>query len=164
MDNIKESGEYAEFKAACKIWDKNAEVDIYLDGGLNKSNCELGIMLPKIDSILKKIPERDVTAKILKLSGMLDRAEEWVREGIPANEEEDCNVFITDDGVEVSLPISLEDFSKSMRLNSLCVTFDGSVENISASMYIHFSPDYFSGHSVEVEIKDGEIDCKGIVG
>lgn len=160
-----EDHEKPAYETICNVWGTDALVHVFLDGGLNKENCSLAEIVLRVNEILEIVSERGEVAKVLKRGGMIDRAEEWVYECKPANDDENCDRFIIDNGVEIQLPITLEAFADSLKVSSLGVIFNGMVDNFSAEAFICCSPDYFAGHAMEIKIKsDGSMECLGLAG
>ncbi|MDE7231094.1 MAG: DUF2262 domain-containing protein [Oscillospiraceae bacterium] len=161
-NDFKDGGEYEAYRAVCEIQGRDVIVHVYYEGGLSRENCPLETIMPKIEESVKMISDRGKLAKALKRDGIIDRAEEWVYESEPVDDDEDCFII---DGVEVRLPISVETFAESLRVNGLGITFDGSADNFFAEVFLYCSPDYFAGHSIEVRINsDGSMECLGLAG
>lgn len=164
LKDFKDHGALA-YETTCNIWGKDAPVHVFLDGGLTKENCPLEDIVSRVNDVLETVSERGDVAAALKRGGMIDRAEEWVSEADQVTDDGDCDRYIIDGGVEVRLPITLEVFAESLRIDSLGVDFKGSVDNYSAEVFIYCSPDYFAGHSMELCInEDGSMECRGLAG
>ncbi|RXM71374.1 DUF2262 domain-containing protein [Clostridium tetani] len=100
-------------------------------------------------------------------SDMIGLAEEWVE----SSEETVINgekVYVDGDNI-FKLPISEEDFYKSLYFNSIVVRIDEDMEimdsRIMIEAFIDTNPDYFAGHSMEVTITDNyKISVDGLAG
>lgn len=80
--------------------------------------------------------------------GMIDLAEDWASSSQEVEGKEDC--YEMEDGKKVQLPISKEDFSNSLTLNSLGIDFERGFTKYSVSVFFECSPDYFAYHSINV--------------
>lgn len=160
---IKKNGiqHVSDYETVGKIWDYEVKITIGTEG--NKK-IALDTIIARIERILEMIPRREETAELLKNSGMIDRAEEWVSECEPADDYSDEHErFVIEKGVIVELPITVEQFAEGLEAESLDVMFTDTAEDFSAKLYIKCTPDYFAGHSINVTIdKDGEMRCEGI--
>lgn len=153
----------SDYETVGKIWGDKVKILISTEG---EKKCPLDTIIPRIERILAMIPRRDETAEILKRDGIIDRAEEWVAECEPADDySDDHERFVLDKGVIIELPITVEQFAESLKVDSLGVSFMDSADDFTARLYLYCKPDYFDGHSIEVSIdKDGEMRCLGICG
>ena len=160
---IKKTGveHVSDYETVGKIWDREVKITIETEG--NKK-VALDTIIARIERILEMIPRREETAELLKTSGMIDRAEEWVSECEPADDYSDEHErFVLEKGVIVELPITVEQFAEGLEAESLDVIFVDTAEDFNAKLYIKCTPDYFAGHSIHVTIyKDGEMHCEGI--
>lgn len=139
------------------IYDTEEEgSEIELKNILNKS-------LEKINNILEKAEKnKPQLMELLKEGDYINLATDWV-EGIEEVEGEE-NCYLIDD-TKVYIPITEEDFEKSMNFSEIATDIysDGIIEDI--SVYITFEPDYFAGHCIECYIdENGNFLVNGLAG
>lgn len=151
----------SDYETVGKIWNNKVKITIETEG---KKKIALDTIIARIERILEMIPRREETAELLKNSGMIDRAEEWVSECEPADDYSDEHErFVIEKGVVVELPITVEQFADGLRAESLDVMFTDTADDFNAKLYLKCTPDYFDGHSIHVTIdKDGEMRCLGL--
>lgn len=151
----------SNYKTVGKIWGNEVKITIETEG---EKMVALDTIIARIERILEMIPRREETAEILKNSGIINRAEEWVSECDFADDYSDEHErFVIKRGVTIELPITAEQLAESLKAVSLDVTFIDTAEDFNAKLYLKCVPDYFAGHIVEVTIdKDGEMRCEDI--
>lgn len=160
---IKKTGieHVSDYETVGKIWGDEVKITIETEG---KEKVALDTIIARIERILEMIPRREETAEMLKTSGMIDRAEEWVSECEPADDySNEHERFVIEKGVIIELPITMEQLVEGLRAESLNVTFINSAEDFNTKLLLKCTPDYFAGHTVEVTIdKDGEMHCESV--
>lgn len=151
----------SDYETVGKIWGNEVKITIETEG--NKK-VALDTIIARIERILEMIPRREETVEMLKNSGMIERAEEWVSECEPADDYSDEHErFVVEKGVIIELPITAEQLVEGLRAESLDVIFIDTAEDFNAKLYLKCTPDYFAGHTVEVTIdKDGEMRCESV--
>lgn len=146
------------YEAIFSIFEKDkVSLNIYME-----DDSELKDYLPQIKENLKWLEEnREKVSAVLLEDGIVELAEEWAAGGIPSEEEEEC--YFIEDGEKVYLPITKEDFLKSLYPEGISVTIDS--ESIIMEIYLCCYPDYFAGHCIIVEIDaDKNIICNSLAG
>ena len=102
--------------------------------------------MPLINNLLSFLNhnENAVMKAIVVDAGMLKQAEYYIdcMEEAEGSTEE-CRVFILEDGTEVTLPLSEEDFIESLHLNEVFIEFNNEEQELSATLTFYCRPDYF---------------------
>lgn len=120
--------------------------------------------LKNLNPLLKKAEgNREQLMSLLKEEEYIELATEWVEGAEEVEDKEDC--YLVDD-VEVCVPITEEDFEKSLNCGGGMggeINLDGEIESL--SIYFVFNPDYFAGHCIEGYIEEnGEFSINGLAG
>ena len=162
LKDFSESEEYEdEYDACAKVWDKILYISVSTD------ILPLEDMIPMINVMLKGLDNQKEAFFSDLIDSYLPQAEEWVLNLCEESEEDSTDekrCFITDDGNEIYLPISKEDFLASLNL-SIVVSYDEDEEDILVEGYIHCEPDYFAGHSIEFIVDGkGNFEIEGLAG
>lgn len=94
----------------------------------------------------------------------IELAEDWVEGGEEAVID-GKKVYVDGDDI-VELPITEEQFSKSLYFNGISINIDEDSEyRIDMDVFLDTKPDYFAGHSIELSIREGyKISVWGLVG
>ena len=124
-------------------------------------------LLPAINARLDWLDHaRQTVTDALVKDDMLELAEDWASSAEQAeDEEQEC--YIMEDGQKVFLPITVEDFSNSLRMDSVVfqVSWDGTAPVLSLDLYMHCCPDYFAYHSVLAYVEpDGTVTSGSLAG
>ena len=162
LKDFSESEEYEdEYDACAKVWDKILYISVATD------ILPLEDMIPRINVMLKGLDSQKEAFFSDLIDSYLPQAEDWVLNLCEESEEDSTDekrCFITDDGNEIYLPISKEDFLASLNL-SIVVSYDEDEEDILVDGYIHCEPDYFAGHSIEFIVDGkGNFEIEGLAG
>ena len=152
--NIDFLGQNSELLLNYDTEDEISEIE--LKDILNKS-------LEKINNMLEKAEKnKPQLMELLKEKDYINLATEWVQGAEEVEEEENC--YLIDDN-KVYIPITEEDFEKSMNFGEIGTDIysDGETEDI--SVYTTFEPDYFAGHCIECYIdENGNFLINGLAG
>lgn len=137
--------------------------------GVDCDKYSLEECLPAIDKLVDMLDKgRDKMLSALFDYGIISLAEDWASSAEEAEEyedNEDIECYIMEDGTKVFLPITEEDFAKSLNMEGINIYFDDSAEDINADVFMFCKPDYFACHSIEVFVdKNGNIDVNGLAG
>jgi hypothetical protein len=154
---------YFTFEGACPLWD-TSRASIYVDlPGTEKSAEYLGSFIDDINVRLEWLDShRRVIEDALIEDGMVSLAEDWVQ-SLPKEDGEDF--YVVEDGQKVCLPITADDFRKSLRLVEAAVCFSGGKALASLELYIVCSPDYFAGHCIIATVSSrNKVECKSLAG
>ena len=135
---------------------------------VEKKTHSLEEMLPLIQKLIAFLnKEKDTFVKALIDDGMLELAEEWVSscEDEAEDSTKERRGYMVDDETAVYLPISEKDFAASLEFDTIDISYDEEVEDISAHIFINCDPDYFADHSIEIYMDSkGNIDVIGLAG
>lgn len=147
------------------LWGKQTTFSVSLEKPLDTLEIQEKHSLVKIVSKeidwLENNKDKIVTALIT--GGMLDLAEDWASSAQEVEGKKEC--YEMEDGQQVQLPISPQDFSNSLFFNSLGIDFEEDLSKFSLSLYVNCRPDYFAYHSIEVFIESNhEIRVNGLAG
>ena len=127
---------------SCNVFVWGEETEICVD----KEKGPLEDLVPLINNLLSFLNhnENAVMKAIVVDAGMLKQAEYYIdcMEEAEGSTEE-CRVFILEDGTEVTLPLSEEDFIESLHLNEVFIDFDNEEQELSATLTFYCRPDYF---------------------
>ena len=161
-----------DFTTYFDFWDEEVELTLFLRYGkdekeeLSEERIDEIIekSLKNLNSLLKKAEgNRKQLMSLLKEKEYIELATEWV-EGAEKVEDKE-NYYLIDD-VEVCVPITEEDFEKSLSCSGGMggeVNLAGEIESL--SIYFVFNPDYFAGHCIECYIEeDGSFSINGLAG
>ncbi|WP_315078921.1 DUF2262 domain-containing protein [uncultured Clostridium sp.] len=167
--NIKdfEKSDVLTFEAKCTLWNKESigfGVD-FPDETKGKEFEMLSQHLSDIEKQLKWIEEnRTGIEKVLIDDDMVSLAEDWAASSDEAeNEEQEC--YIMEDGQKVFLPISNEDFCKSLYIDGFNINFEDGWDKPIIDMYLCCSPDYFAYHCISVSIDENKsVECNSLAG
>ncbi len=154
-----EKAKYSDYEAKIVVWGEDSEVGVSCDGST------LEEMLPKINAFLAKLNSgREQIIKALIDDDMLSLAEDWASSA-EQDEDSEQECYIMEDGTRVYLPITEEDFAKSIVFDGLSIYYDDASDDIDASVYVSCQPDYFACHCIEINV-DGKfnIDVNGLAG
>lgn len=107
---------------------------------------------------------KEAVCKALIEKDMIELAEEWVESGDEAII--DGKVVYVDGDDIVELPITEEQFCKSVYFNSMRISIDEDSKNrVDMNLFLDTNPDYFATHSIDLSIRDGyKISVLGLVG
>ncbi len=153
-----EKSDIYDYEANAELWGTDNEIGVECYGST------LEDMLPKINRLLGLIDSgREKIVAALLEKNYLSLAEDWASSAEESEDEEDC--YIMEDGTEVRLPITAEDFAKSLKPCGISVYAEEDTKGISASFYVMCEPDYFAGHCIQIFL-DGDftIDVNGLAG
>jgi hypothetical protein len=160
---INEENSYKVFEADTFIWCEN--VSILLDfGDIPANEAALKAILPEINRKIQFINDnRKAIEQSMLDDDMVELAEDWASSAEEDENEEDC--YIMEDGQKVCLPISEEDFLKSLHFDGLNLSFSKDTEKSFADLFFSCNPDYFAHHSIEIFIdEDDNIKCNSLIG
>jgi len=156
----REENGYYSFTGVCTIWGEETEIDITFD-----EDAELSEYLPLLEKHLAWLnAHRKDALQALLDDDFLSLAENWASGSDPAeDEEQEC--YLMEDGEKVFLPITEEDFSKSLHLESVVLYCDEGKEEITMDLWCACSPDYFACHSVLIYVNaDGSMESGSLQG
>lgn len=152
-------GKYYDFETQYDIWSfksVNIGININIDDDYNIDDYK--------DNIKKTLEwinrKRHVIEQAILDSNMTESAEYWIM--VAEKLENGC--YRLENGEEISLPLSDDDFCKSLCIPELLINFE---EDGSCDMEIYFTcqPDYFAGHCIEVTVdNEKNIICDGVTG
>lgn len=132
------------------LWERDVPISATLGKPMEQLTIQEKYDLVKI--VTKELNwieyNKEAFVEALVNDGMIDLAEDWASSGQEVEGKEDC--YEMEDGKQVQLPISKEDFSNSLTLNSLGIDFEGEFTKYSVSVFFECSPDYFACHSINV--------------
>ena len=161
LKDFSESEDENEYDACAKVWDKNLYISVTAD------ILPLEDMIPRINVMLKGLDNQKEAFFSDLIDSYLSQAEDWVLNLCEESEEDSTDekrCFITDDGNEIYLPISKEDFLASLNL-SIFISYDEDEADILVEGYIDCEPDYFAGHSIEFIVDGkGNFEIEGLAG
>jgi hypothetical protein len=126
----------------------------WLNNNLNLINEELNWIEKNKDKI----------EELLLENNCLELAEEWAS-SYPLLDcvEEEC--YVMEDGKKVFFPITTDDFSNSLYIETISMKFDKCRETPLLELIILCNPDYFTGHCLMVDIdKNKSLKYKGLWG
>ncbi len=160
----------AEFEVNAVIWD--SYISISLDVDLkDEDTFDNNKIKNYIEEFKKNLlwleNNKKAVFDALVDDDMLELAEEWAE----SSEEtiiDGQKVYVDGDDI-FKLPISEEEFYKSLYFNSIGIRIDEDKEimdsRIMIEVFIDTKPDYFAGHSMEVTITDDyKISVNGLAG
>jgi len=150
-------GSFCDFETECRVWDLNSvSVGINLNTD-NDIEDYHDLITENIAWINRK---RHLIEQAILENRMTESAEFWISEC----EKSDDGGFILKDGSKVFIPISDDDFCKSLVISELTINIEESGKN-DMEIYFTCKPDYFSGHCIELLIdNDKNITCDGLSG
>lgn len=161
---INEENSWKTFEAEAVVWGE--KVSIIADADDMPANEDtIRTILPEINRKIQFINDnRKAIEKCMIDDGMLELAEDWASSAEEDETEEDC--YIMEDGQKVYLPISEDDFLKSLCFDGVNISLseDSSIKSI-ADLFFYCKPDYFAYHVIEVFIDENDnIKCNGLAG
>ncbi len=150
--------EIFDYEITVKLWGRT---DVH--AGVDCDGRSLGKLIPKIEKLLTFLDDsREKITEALLKEGYLATAEDWASSAAACEDKEDC--YIMEDGAEVQLPITAEDFATALEIDCLSIDFNEKGE-AEAGVYLVCEPDYFAGHCIEIELNGkGGIEILGIAG
>jgi Uncharacterized protein conserved in bacteria len=158
-------GKYDAFEGKTTIWGaENVRIAIsFFDETKGREDEYLAKYLVSINEKLGWIEQnRQKAEKALLDYGMVALAEDWVS-GAEEAEDEEQECYVVEDGQKVFLPISNEDFCKSLSLVTIALYFDEETSN--AELYLVCKPDYFAGHCVMASVDtENQVKCGSLAG
>ena len=94
-------------------------------------------------------------------------AEDWLLQEVDDDtvDLDELTSVIREDGIEIKLPITKEDFRNSLHLIDLMFDFEMTKNSKTCEAFLEFycEPDYFWGHRVHIRInQENKIKCTGI--
>ena len=161
---LNEENSWKAFETDIDIWGEKVSILIDIDD-MPVNEDSLKFFLPEINRKIQFIEShKNEIYKAMLDDGMLECAEDWASSGEEDEDEEEC--YIMEDGQKVYLPISEEDFFKSLHLDGININLSKNDDIKSfADMFFHCDPDYFAYHSIEVFVdEDDNIKCNGLAG
>lgn len=155
------------FEAKCNLWDEE-NVKFYVgfsDETKGKEMEMLSIHLVDIEKQLQWIAEnRTSIEKVLIDDDMISIAEDWAS-GAEEAEDEEQECYIMEDDQKVFIPISEEDFCRSLYIDGFNINFENSWERPTIDMYLCCSPDYFAYHCISISIDENKnVRCNSLAG
>ena len=160
---INEENSWKTFTADTVIWGE--KVSIIADADDMPANEDtLKTILPEINRRIEFIEKnRRAIEKCMLDDGMIECAEDWVSSAEEDETEEDC--YIMEDGQKVYIPISEDDFLKSLHFDGLNLSFSKENEKGFSDLFFYCKPDYFAYHVIEIFIDENDnIKCNGLAG
>ena len=155
------------FEAKCNLWNEegvNFSVD-FSDKTKGKEMEMLSKHLIDIEKQLQWIAKNRISIeKALIDDDMVSLAEDWASSAEEAEDEEkEC--YIMEDGQKVFMPISEEDFCKSLYIDGFNINFENSWDKPTIDMYLCCSPDYFAYHCISIFIDENKnVKCNSLAG
>lgn len=96
--------------------------------------------------------------------GMAILAGDWAA-GAEEAEDEEAECYIMEDGQKVFVPVTPDDFCRSLYPQSVCLLFCNGWDKPYMTVGLGCAPDYFAGHSIMVSVNaDKRICCDGLAG
>ncbi|ACD23046.1 DUF2262 domain-containing protein [Clostridium botulinum] len=167
--NIKEfeKSDVFTFEAKCTLWNKeNIGFGVDFPDERKGENLEiLSKHLSDIEKQLKWIEEnRRCIEKTLLDDDMVSLAEDWASSSEEAeDEEQEC--YLMEDDQKVFLPISDEDFCKSLYIDGFSINFEDGWDKPNIDLYLCCSPDYFAYHCISISIDENKsVECNNLAG
>ena len=139
------------FETDFNLWKNETKIFMDFPDEEDKNQC-LNKNLKTINDELNWIEKnKDMIEELLIENDCLKLAEDWAS-GAPLLEcaEEEC--YVMEDGQKVVFPISADDFSNSLYIESISMKFDECGENPLLKLILLCSPDYFAYHCLIVDI------------
>lgn len=157
-------GKYFSFEGEYPLWGTRVSVGIGLGNSVVDKNQQLADSLPAIEERLTWLESnRPTIEKALLDDGMVSLAEDWASSAEEAEDALGC--YVMEDGQKVCLPITSQDFCRSLSVSSLGMYCEDGKEDIMMDVFLVCSPDYFAGHSINITIKaDGSVKNNSLCG
>ena len=147
------------------IWGDNAEIVITPDEEipLNSDTSEKAFVIAEKAAAFVDASKENVIKALLE-DDFLSIAADWASSAEEAEDEErEC--YIMEDGSKVFIPVTEEDFAKSLHLDAADVYIDPDFGYESITLYISCRPDYFAGHVIQAELyTDGTVEDATLAG
>lgn len=158
------SSEYSSFETYSHIWKNETKIYVHFPDEKDK-NQSLNNALKLINEELSWLEKNKYKIEELLIeNNCLELAEDWAS-GAPILEcaEEEC--YVMEDGQKVFFPITTDDFSNSLYIETLSMKFDECSETPFLELILLCNPDYFASHCLIVAIdKDKSLKFKGLNG
>ena len=150
-------GSFCDFETDYTLWNFN---DVKVGINLN-SDDDIEVYKNKIIQSLEWLnKKRHIIEQAILDSNMTESAEYWISK----TEKSENGGYILKNGEEVFLPLSDDDFCKSLRIYEIAVNVEED-ETCDVELYFICVPDYFQGHCIEVLIdNEKNISCDGLSG
>lgn len=148
-----------DFETECSLWNfSSVSVGININ---TDEDYDIEDYSEKIEECINWLnKKRHIIEQAILDNNMTESAEYWVS----AADKSDDGKYMLNDGNKVSLPISDDDFCKSLRLPELSLNFEDD-GNCDMELYFICNPDYFAGHCIEIIIdNEKNIVCDGLSG
>lgn len=167
QSNVFKPGELFTFEGVCRLWGRE-NVPCTLDfpaADLAKRgevlNARMGFIQEQLDWLESN---RAVLEETLLKENMPALAADWAASAEEA-EDPDGECYVMEDGLKVCLPITAEDFCRSLYPAGVSLVFDAGWDQPLISMGLGCVPDYFAGHVIGMTIyADKRVCCDGLVG
>ncbi|MCL2116388.1 MAG: DUF2262 domain-containing protein [Methanobrevibacter sp.] len=156
--------DYSSFETYFNIWKNETKIYVDFPNKEDKNQC-LNNNLKTINDELNWLEKnKDKIEELLLENGSLELAEDWASSAPLLDcSEEEC--YIMEDGQKVFFPISDDDFSNSLYIETISMKFDECDETPLLELILLCSPDYFAEHCLIVEIdKNKSLKFNGLNG
>lgn len=152
------------YTGSFEVWGE--DTDFSIDFGEQKEEPAklLEKYLPQIEEKIEwlRTHKEEILTRLIEGEDILSLAEDWASSAEEAeDEEQEC--YIMEDGQKVFLPITREDFVRSLSCSA--TIFCEAEDCVWMEMFLACSPDYFAGHAIEMSLDtDGELDYGSLWG
>ena len=158
-------GKYDAFEGKTSVWGtRNVRIAVaFPNEAEGKEDEYLAKYLVSINEKLGWIEQnRQKVEQALLDNDIVSLAEDWASSAEEAEDEaQEC--YVMEDGQKVFLPISDEDFCKSLNLVTIALYFDEEISNM--ELYLVCKPDYFACHCIMATINaENQVKCGGLAG
>lgn len=152
------------FECTVALWGQK-EVPLFIDIAppVNRDDT-LRAFLPALEQKLLWLERhKPAVEKALLQDGLCTLAADWMAGAEAADEEGEC--YVCKEGEKVFLPITPDDFCRSLLAQSMAVFADKNKKGVSLELYLACSPDYFAGHAIRGTIdKHNDVRSQGLAG
>ena len=172
IENITSDDVFA-YTGKATVWGEETDISISFDDSPEENQeALLKKTLPFLEKYLAWINQhRQNALQALFDDDILELAEDWASSAEPYYDEEDEDddkepeYYIMEDGQKVFLPITEQDFSKSLHLTAITFNCPYEEENAVTDIWCDCSPDYFAYHSVLIYLNaDGSFESGSLQG
>ena len=166
--NLVKDDEY-DYSFTCEVWgqeDISISFDLpYIDDSEDK--LEVNQVISDIKERLEWLDNNRALVEQALLDDDIDilgLADDWADDGSELYDENQKRYVMIDEQ-KVYLPIQEQTFLRSLYFNSIGIDYDEEAEGWELEIFIDCMPDYFAGHSIQMNIEvDGTISCNGLAG
>ena len=158
------ANEYYSFETYSNIWKNETIVYIDFPNKKDKAQC-LNNSLKIINEELNWLEKnKSKVEELLIENNCLELAENWASSA-PLLDCADEECYVMEDGQKVFFPITTDDFSNSLYIETISMTFDECNEFPFLELSLLCNPDYFAEHCLIVAIdKNKNLKFNGLSG